>query len=262
MTPILRPLAIQPCRQPALDRLQLVCISCGEGPHVLALEAAGRGNRVFAWGRNGSGELGLPQDECAALSAPRVVDGGAACSNASPHPPWPCPSSARAPPQGGSERLWAALGGYGRLDITSERSRPAGWPASASGAQAASEVADSTAAGHPGGALARGVIISGGGRLRPLVGVSAGGRFSLAWGLGGAVGWGACAHGQLGQAAVSDVDMEDGEDGEDGVVQVLPRLLAPLSGGGGDETKEAGAGEGRESTVEDAAGEAEAVESW
>ena len=111
MTPILRPLAIQPCRQPALDRLQLVCISCGEGPHVLALEAAGRGNRVFAWGRNGSGELGLPQDECAALSAPRVVDGGAACSNASPHPPWPCPSSARAPPQGGSERLWAAMGG-------------------------------------------------------------------------------------------------------------------------------------------------------
>ena len=93
------------------------------------------------------------------------------------------------------------------------------------------------------------MIISGGGRLRPLVGVSAGGRFSLAWGRSpaSAVGWGACAHGQLGQAAVSDVDVEggeDGEDGEDGGVQFLPRLLAPLGGEGGGRDQGGGGGGG------------------
>ena len=79
---------------------------------MLALEAAGRGNRVFAWGRNGSGELGLPQDECTALSAPRVVDGGAACSNAPPPPPLAVPELGACASSG---RLGAALGGSGRL---------------------------------------------------------------------------------------------------------------------------------------------------
>ena len=87
--------------------------------------------------------------------------------------------------------------------------------------------------------------------MQPLVGVSAGGHFSLAWGRSPAsvVGWGACAHGQLSQAAVPDVNTDEGEDGEDGsgedaVVQLLPRLLAPLGSEGGERDGRGGGGGG------------------
>ena len=75
--------AVPPARAgPAAARVHLVRRGASRA------RARSGGNRVFAWGRNGSGELGLPQGECAALSAPRVVDGGVACST--PPPPARC----------------------------------------------------------------------------------------------------------------------------------------------------------------------------
>ena len=147
--------------QPSLDKLRIVSLSCGDGPHVLALESAATANRVFAWGRNANGELGLPRAECTACSAPRIISTG-------------------------------ALGGR---------------------------------------------------RREPLLGVSAGGSFSLAWGLRAEamIGWGARDRMQLG-ACMSrpkagagsngggrDDDDDDDDDGSGGV-QYAPRWLCDRDG--------------------------------
>ena len=175
-----------PRRQPSLDRLRIVALSCGDGPHVVALESAAAANRVFAWGRNTHGELGLPRAECTACSAPRIVCTGAL----------------------------GALGG--RRSRSRSRSR-----------------------------------------REPLLGASAGGHFSLVWGLRAesVVGWGARDRMQLGAcssacsspapkaAAAATPSWEGGcDDGDDGGgeggegegggggVQFAPRRLCDRDG--------------------------------
>ena len=116
--------AVPPARAgPAAARVHLVRRGASRA------RARSGGNRVFAWGRNGSGELGLPQGECAALSAPRVVDGGVACSPPPPH----LPGRTRARRL---RLLRAALSGSGRLDTLRGRDWLTGQSASASGAHA------------------------------------------------------------------------------------------------------------------------------
>ena len=127
MPPTSRRLVIQPCRQPALDRLQLVCISCGEGPHVLALEAA-------AIASLRGGVTARASSACRKASAPRSRHRvwWTAAWHAQPPPPHP-PGRTRARRL---HLLRAALSGSGRLDTLRGRDWLTGQSASASGAHA------------------------------------------------------------------------------------------------------------------------------
>ena len=80
-----------PRRQPSLDKLHIVSLSRRRAARAL-LESAQAANRVFSWGRNGNGELGLPRDECSACAAPRIVASGASPAGATSR----CSASARA----------------------------------------------------------------------------------------------------------------------------------------------------------------------
>jgi len=60
-------------RHGALDKHRIWTVSCGDGPHAIALTHPSAGGRAIVWGRNSSGELACVQvSESWSRAAPRL----------------------------------------------------------------------------------------------------------------------------------------------------------------------------------------------
>jgi len=181
-------------RHGALDKHRIWTVSCGDGPHAIALTHPSAGGRAIVWGRNSSGELGLGELEQGG-TAPRHLMAGALAGRKEP-------------------MLYAAAGAHYTLVAGARADDVIGWGESLKGQLGPSATDGSNSGG--GGGLAKVMWMplamqSVGPAEAQLLSLTAGAQHAGALlthggaesGSGGVL-WGSGAYGALGRGDVAD----------------------------------------------------------